>query len=183
MRLRHHRHGAVRVAQRELVLSQDPVVAGIGIGGPLCEAGLTAGAIVAAARPGAGPERLGGVVRSEHCDPARPTVCVRGADDVREVGLAGHIVHRVVEQYGVELPAEPDRAHVPLQVFAPRVELPRYGEHVSRQVGERDRPVAPEVHGDMTAAAAKVKERAHGYRGGSEFALDRRGVAGILVRR
>jgi hypothetical protein len=55
--LRHDRHGAVRAAQRELLLGQDPVVAGIGIGGPLGETGLTC---AAAADPAAGSCPVGG---------------------------------------------------------------------------------------------------------------------------
>jgi len=41
-----------------------------------------------------------------------------------KVSLAGHVVHGVVHEHGVEIPAESDRAHVALEVIALRVQPP-----------------------------------------------------------
>src|SRR5271169_292290 len=65
VRLPHYPHPPVGLAQRELILGQDPVVGGIRIRGALPEARLPTAFLAAAARPGAGAECLCRVVRGE----------------------------------------------------------------------------------------------------------------------
>jgi hypothetical protein len=54
----------------------------------------------------------------------------------RRSSSVGHVGDRVVDEHGVEAPAEPDRPHVPLDVLALGVELPADLEHAVRQVDQ-----------------------------------------------
>src|SRR5580704_8813910 len=73
---------AVRVAQRELVFGEDPVVARNGVAGPFAEARLPAGPVMPAASPGTGTEGLGRMVRREDGQAARAAVLEGRVDDV-----------------------------------------------------------------------------------------------------
>src|SRR5580693_8863105 len=85
VRFRDDPDGAFRVAQGELVLGQDPAVTGNGVGGPLAEACLAAGAVVAAAAPGARPEGLGCVIGRKNGQAAGAAVGECRADDAAQV--------------------------------------------------------------------------------------------------
>jgi len=67
-------------------------------------------------------KRLRRVVGDEHGDAAGAAVHEGGPDRLPQVGLAGHVVHGVVDEHRVERAAEPHRAHVALLVLAFGVE-------------------------------------------------------------
>ena len=67
----------------------------------------------------------------------------RGLDRRAEVVLRRQVRDRVVDEDDVERAAEPERAHVALEVLALGVERPAQREHLGRDVGERARRSAP----------------------------------------
>ncbi len=158
---------AVGVAEGEFVLGLDPVVARIGIPGPLAEACRPA-VVVDAATAAAGQlgERVLDMVGYEKQEPAWPAVGRGRLDHPAQVGDADDIVDRVVHQHGVERPPEPHRPHVTLPVSALGVEPPRGGQHVSGNVHQRQAEQALQVHGDVTAAAAEIEDLAGASAGG-----------------
>src|SRR5215469_2163652 len=107
MRLGNHTHGAIGIAEGELVLGEDPVISRNWIGRPLAEAGLPTGSVVTAASPGTGAKGLGRVVGHENYEAAGATMRERRADDTGEILLARHVVDCIVHEHSVELAAEP----------------------------------------------------------------------------
>jgi hypothetical protein len=77
-----------------------------------------------------GLERLGDVVGDEQRDPAGAAVLERRREHPAEIVLGGHVRDRVVNEHGVERPAEPDRAHVALDVLALGVQPAAHVEHL-----------------------------------------------------
>ena len=80
----------------------------------------------------------------------------RGPQRLPQVVLGGHVVDGVVDQHGVEGPAQPHRAHVAL-VLAPGVEPPGDPEHAGGEVDQGQREPRLQVHGVVPAAAAQLE--------------------------
>jgi hypothetical protein len=90
-----------------------------------------------------------------HASPA--TVDGGGLDRGPEVLLRGHVVDGVMGEHRVELPSQPQRAHVALDVLAVGIQLPADLEHRRRHVGQRHGEVALEVRGVVASAAAQLE--------------------------
>ena len=114
-------------------------------------------AVVAAVR-GARRERLTREVGHEDRDAARARVREGRADAVAEVALGRHVRDRVVDEDGVERPAEPERPHVSEHVLALGVELPAQREHLRREVGERAGEVS--LSGATRCCRRRIRARA-----------------------
>jgi hypothetical protein len=69
------------------------------------------------------------VVRREDGNAARPAVKERGLDRPLQVGEGGHVHDGVVNEDRIELPFEPDIAHVTLNVLALEIEAAAQREH------------------------------------------------------
>ena len=83
----------------------------------------------------------------------------RGLDGLPEIGLPGEVVHRVMDEHGVEDAAEPQRAHVAVHVLAVRVEAIAQDQHLRRSIGERDvTDVLLVVRGHMAATSAQLQQ-------------------------
>jgi hypothetical protein len=75
-----------------------------------------------------------------------------------EVARRRDVGDRVVDEDGVERPAEANRAHVALDVLALGVEAAADGEHLRRPVDEREPEGALEVRRVVPAAAAELED-------------------------
>ena len=115
------------------------------VGHPFEVAQRSAVVTVVTAVRGAQGERLARVVRHEDGDAAGPRVRVSGRHAVGEHVLARHVRDRVVHEHDVEGPSEPQRAHVPEDVLAVRVQLAREREHLRREIGQRAREMRLQV--------------------------------------
>jgi len=82
----------------------------------------------------------------------------RRADRGAELLGGKEVADGVVDEHRVEGPAQPDRSHVALEVFALRIDRPRDIEHGRRQVDERH--VEPFLHvgGIVPSPRAKFED-------------------------
>jgi hypothetical protein len=96
---------------------------------------------------------------------------------------ASHVVDRVVDQDGVEHPAQPDRAHVPLLVRALGVEPLRDGQHPGGQVDQGQVQAVLQVHRDVAAATAEIEHLADLDGRGGEQPGQVGGLRRVLPRR
>src|SRR5215469_15169433 len=110
-------------AQEEAVLALDPGVGGIGIPGPLQVAHAASVGMVVAAVVGSGFEGFAGVVGDDDCGACGLAVGEGRGERSEQVARCGHVADGVVDEHGVEGPAQPKGAHVALDVAALGVEL------------------------------------------------------------
>jgi len=125
-----HAHRVVGVMEHKGELCDRPGVVGVGIPRPLEVAHSPTVGVVTAAVIGVRLEALGRAVGHQDGDTARSAVDEDGGDHLRELDLAGHVHHCVVDEDGVEAAPEPHRSHVALVVVALRVELPGHRQHL-----------------------------------------------------
>ena len=171
------------VPEQERVLREGPGVARVRVVGPVQVARSTAIRAIDAAVAGARLEVLGDVVGHEHRDAAGAAVRERGLDDQPQVGLGGHVIHSVVDEHRIEVAAQPDRAHVRLDVLAAGVKPPRHREHRARGVHQGHGQPRRQVAGAVPAAAAQFQHLVHRAAGLAEQPRRERGLFGILLRR
>lgn len=176
-----HLDHAVDVAEEEGVLGRRHVVVGVGVPAPRQVAGTPA--VVGAAVVGLRHERLLRAVGYEDGDAARAAVDERGRDRPAQVDLIDHVVHRVVQEHGVEAPAEAHGAHVALLVLAAGVAPPRQVEHRFREVHQRQVEPGGEMRRVVPAAAAQLEDLAHRDRRGFEEHRREGGLLGVLLDR
>nr|WP_240477264.1 hypothetical protein [Jiangella muralis] len=183
VRLVHGLGAAVRLAQQQHVLRSHPGVVRVRVPGPAEEPRAAPVVGVGAAVLGALRERLRRVVRHEHRGAARPAVRERRLDRRGEILLGQQVADRVVHEHRVERAAQPQVAHVALDVRALRVQRARHRQHARRQVGQRHREPALQVDGVVPAAAAQLEHLADVEVGGIERGRDDGGLVGVVVRR
>ena len=157
-------HGAMLVAQHVGEIHDVGRVGGIGIPGPLQVTQRTAvialAVVAAVARDQL--DRLARAIRAEQRRATRRTVGVSRLDGLLQIALGRQVHDRVVDEDRIELPVQPHRAHVAVQVLAFRVERPADRKHVRREVDQGHAEVCLEVRHVVPTAAAKLQQR-HGW--------------------
>src|SRR6266568_660078 len=182
MCLAHHEHATVGFAEQECVVALYPAVRWIRVPQPCHEVRSAPTGVIAATLIALGLERLQSAVGNEHSDTAGAAVAERRFDNGAEVGLAGHVVHGVMDEYRVEGAAKPYRPHVAQVVGALRIERPRHRQHVPGKVDQRHRKGCLEMPGVVTAATAEFQDVADRNRRRVQHGGDVGGLLHVLYR-
>jgi len=114
-------HRSVRQAHQVRVVSEVGRVRRIRIPGPRQPAERARVAVVTA-MIGGRLKRFADGIGGEERGASRLAVHERRLDCLSQIRFARHVGHRVVNKDGVELPSQPDRAHVPLHLLAFRIQ-------------------------------------------------------------
>src|SRR5215469_3813008 len=183
MSLANHVNAAVGAAQDKFVFGLDPAVGWITIACALAEGRMPSQRIAATTATSTWPEAFRGVVRREHRQATGLAVCEGCLRDTQQISLAAHIVGRIVNQNRVEEPAEADRIHIALDVLAVGIELAGYGEHLRRDVHQRQLESVLQMRRDVTAAAAKIQHATNRNGGRPEHLRDALSILLVLARR
>jgi hypothetical protein len=133
---------------------------------------------------GGRPEIFPDSIRSEQGRSARSAVDEGGFDRLAQIGFGRHIADGIVDEDEVELPPEPRRPHVALDVLALRVQRQADLPHPGRWFNENHHESSLEMRGVVSAAAAKFQEGARRPRAGGSEGIPVKGrFLGVVGRR